>query len=77
MVAVTAICGIVDLLLCKKITDNEFNETVQYQQNKAEGPNSDFNPDGWGIGPDYPGNAISWRIRQPWINSGSRTRTPS
>lgn len=59
MVAVTAICGIVDFTTMQaKITRHEFNETVQYQQNKAGGPILILILDGWGIGPDYPGNAI-------------------
>lgn len=41
-----------------KITRHSFNESVSHRPTKADGPVMLLILDGWGIGPDYPGNAI-------------------
>lgn len=48
----------VTITMQANITRHDFNDTNYRQQSKADGPVVLLILDGWGIGPDYPGNAI-------------------
>lgn len=55
-----------------KITRHAFNDSIQRQPSKAGGPVVLLILDGWGIGPEYPGNAIKLAntstMDQLWIS---------
>lgn len=55
-----------------KITRHAFNDSVQHRPAKTSGPVVLLILDGWGIGPDYPGNAIklanTTTMDQLWIS---------
>lgn len=55
-----------------KITRHAFNDSIHHRQAKTSGPVVLLILDGWGIGPDYPGNAIklanTTTMDQLWIS---------